>query len=87
MGKKVFSLVCFALGLSSFYIVSKLILLNVFLYPKWFVVSVMFALFFLLVGVLAFFFRQPMLGLRLRLTLWGYGLVVTLVPLLLISII
>ena len=87
MGKKVFSLVCFALGLSSFYIVSKLILLNVFLYPKWFVVSVVFALFFLLVGVLAFCFRQPMLGLGLRLTLWGYRLVVTLVPLLLISII
>jgi len=87
VGKHIFSLGCFALGLSSFYILSMLIQLDVFLYPKWFVVSVIFALFFLLLGVLALFSRKPRLGLWLRLRLWGYGLVVTLVPLILISII
>ena len=45
MSRKLFSLICFALSVSSFYIVGKLIRLDVSLYTKWFAVSAVFAFF------------------------------------------
>ena len=85
MSRKLFSLICFALSVSSFYIVGKLIRLDVSLYTKWFVVSAVFAFFFLLIGGLALFSSWSRQGLGARLTQWGFGLVVALIPLLLIS--